>query len=80
MAKVQSSMSEIQSSMSEIQSTMSKQYNGENVITIFSLRVVKLLINKGFNIIDIQRNKTNGKYLVFHFKDSNELRNVLEQL
>ncbi|WP_420806001.1 DUF5659 domain-containing protein [Neobacillus bataviensis] len=47
---------------------------------ILSLRVARLLLAKGFQIVDIEPSRKHTGNLVFIFADSEELRQVLANL
>lgn len=49
-------------------------------IKIFSKRVATLLIGKGHNLLRVEDNRKNKKFLVFIFDDSTQLRKDLTNI
>ena len=54
---------------------------GDKVLyTVFSRRVANELEKQGFEIIKMERNTKNEKYLVYYFEDTVEFRKALRPL
>ena len=58
------------------------QTGGESVknICIYSYKVANQLISNGFKIVSIRENKKHDGFLVFYFKDENNIQEFLKSL
>jgi hypothetical protein len=47
---------------------------------IFNKDIAISLINKGFNVVDVEIHKKNPKWLIFHFADTLSLREEFTEI